>query len=251
MSEKHMDEAVTHFGFESVAETEKAGRVRSVFDSVADRYDIMNDVMSAGVHRLWKDSLIHSLKPRGFERMLDVAGGTGDIAQRATTDAPGLQVTVCDINKEMLRVGRQRAIDTGFNDLSFVCGDAEHLPFEDMSFDALTIAFGIRNVTRIQNALGEFHRVLKPGGRFYCLEFSPDVLPILKGLYDQYSFSLIPKMGGWITGDSASYQYLVESIRRFPTMIGFEDMIKKAGFKHTGFRSMSAGVVAVHHGWRV
>lgn len=256
------DAETTHFGFSTVAETDKAGLVRQVFDSVAGRYDLMNDVMSAGVHRLWKASLIDSLRPRTGERLLDVAGGTGDIAFRAMAAArragdnrqphrPDLRVTVCDINAEMLRVGAARAESRGYGDIDFVCGDAEALPFPDRSFDAYTIAFGIRNVTRIDAALEEAFRVLRPGGRFFCLEFSPAVVPALKAAYDRYSFSVIPRLGGWITGDRDSYRYLVESIRRFPAPERFAAMIGAAGFDRVKVRGMSMGVVALHSGVRL
>ena len=242
----------THFGFRTVAEGDKAGLVRAVFDSVADDYDRMNDAMSFGVHRLWKDSLMDSLRPRPGMKLLDVAGGTGDIAFRFLEGAPNTEVTVCDINAEMLRVGRKRAEERGFADRSaFVCGDAQKLPIPDRSMDAYTIAFGIRNVTRIQDALDEAYRVLKPGGRFFCLEFSPAVVPMLKGAYDAYSFHLIPWMGEKIAGDRDSYQYLVESIRRFPEPETFAGMMAKAGFGRVKYRTMSAGVVALHSGWRL
>ena len=244
--------STTHFGFKTVNESEKASMVRGVFNSVADRYDVMNDVMSAGVHRLWKSSLINSLNPRPGMHLLDVAGGTGDIAFRFLDASAGGQVTVCDINAEMLRVGKGRAADKGYADRAeFVCGDAQKLPFEDRSKDAYTIAFGIRNVTRIEEALAEAYRVLKPGGRFFCLEFSPQVVPVLQKAYDSYSFGVIPKMGGMITGDADSYQYLVESIRRFPVPDRFADMISTAGFDRVGYRTMSAGVVALHYGTRI
>ncbi len=242
------DEDTTHFGFETVKTSDKAARVRGVFDSVARRYDIMNDVMSAGVHRVWKDSLIDSLRPRKGEHLLDVAGGTGDIAFRAVRTAPGLDVTLCDINHEMLKVGHSRAQSQGFDEIEVVTGDAQHLPFEDQMFDAYTIAFGIRNVTDINLALRDAWRVLKYSGRFLCLEFSPAVLPILRGLYERYSFDVIPKMGQWITGDSDSYTYLVQSIQKFPAPNDFAAMIKTAGFEHVTWRTMSAGIVAIHSG---
>lgn len=242
----------THFGFKTVNENDKAGLVKGVFNSVADQYDIMNDVMSVGVHRLWKDSLINSLNPRPNMHLLDVAGGTGDIAFRFLDASPGGSVTVCDINAEMLRVGAGRAHDKGYRDRAeFVCGDAMKLPFADRSMDAYTIAFGIRNVTRIEEALAEAYRVLKPGGTFFCLEFSPEVVPVLKRAYDAYSFGFIPKMGEVVASDRDSYQYLVESIRRFPTPQNFDTMIKAAGFERTRWRTMSAGVVAIHSGSRI
>ncbi|WP_417450589.1 bifunctional demethylmenaquinone methyltransferase/2-methoxy-6-polyprenyl-1,4-benzoquinol methylase UbiE [Kordiimonas sp.] len=245
-------ESTTHFGFKTVREQEKASMVRGVFNSVADRYDVMNDAMSMGVHRVWKNSLINSINPRPGMHLLDVAGGTGDIAFRFLDASEGGQVTVCDINAEMLRVGRERASDKGYaGRAEFVCGDAQKLPFEDRSKDAYTIAFGIRNVTRIEEALVEAYRVLKPGAKFFCLEFSPQVVPVLQSTYDSYSFNMIPKMGKAITGDADSYQYLVESIRRFPTPNRFAEMIKAAGFSRVGYRTMSAGVVAIHSGTRI
>lgn len=242
----------THFGFTTVKESEKAGKVREVFDKVADGYDLMNDVMSIGVHRLWKSSLIDSLKPRGDMHLLDVAGGTGDIAFRFLDECKGGKVTVCDINAEMLRVGKDRAIKRGYSDRSeFICGDAQTLPVPDKSVDAYTIAFGIRNVTRVQDALDDAYRVLKPGGRLLVLEFSPEVAPGMQKFYDAYSFNFIPKMGELVAGDRESYQYLVESIRKFPRPADFAAMIEKAGFSKVGWRTMSAGVVALHSGWRI
>lgn len=241
----------THFGFTTVKESEKAGKVREVFDKVADSYDRMNDVMSMGVHRIWKNSLIDTLKPRGDMHLLDVAGGTGDIAFRFLEACNGGQVTVCDINAEMLRVGKDRAEKRGFGDRAeFVCGDAQSLPVPDSSFDAYTIAFGIRNVTRVQEALNDAYRVLKPGGRLLVLEFSPEVAPGMQKFYDAYSFNVIPKMGEIVAGDRESYQYLVESIRNFPRPSDFAAMIEQAGFSKVSWRTMSAGVVALHSGWR-
>lgn len=242
----------THFGFQTVKEADKASLVKGVFDSVADQYDIMNDVMSAGVHRVWKNSLINTVNPRPGMALLDVAGGTGDIAFRFLDAAPKTSVTVCDINAEMLRVGEARAEKKGYADrCSFICGDAMKLPFPDRSMDAYTIAFGIRNVTRIEEALTEAYRVLRPGARFHCLEFSPAVVPVLQDAYDNYSFKVIPAMGQMVAQDRDSYQYLVESIRKFPKPEKFDAMIKAAGFSRTGWRSMSAGVVAIHSGTRI
>ena len=246
------EDGITHFGFQTVKEQDKAGLVRGVFNSVADQYDIMNDVMSAGVHRMWKNSLINSVNPRPGMKLLDVAGGTGDIAFRFLDAAKDTFVTVCDINAEMLRVGDVRSHKRGYQDrCEFVCGDAMKLPFPDRSMDAYTIAFGIRNVTRIEEALAEAYRVLKPGARFFCLEFSPAVVPVLQEFYDTYSFKVIPAMGQMVAQDRDSYQYLVESIRRFPTPEAFDAMIKRAGFSRTNWRSMSAGVVAIHSGVRI
>ncbi|MBL4836069.1 MAG: bifunctional demethylmenaquinone methyltransferase/2-methoxy-6-polyprenyl-1,4-benzoquinol methylase UbiE [Kordiimonadaceae bacterium] len=242
----------THFGFQTVKEADKAGMVKGVFNSVADQYDLMNDVMTVGIHRVWKNSMIDSLNPRAGMKLLDVAGGTGDIAFRFLDAAKGGHVTVCDINAEMLRVGQQRAIENGYDSRSdFICGDAMKLPFANKEMDAYTIAFGIRNVTRIHEALEEAYRVLKPGGKFLCLEFSPTIVPILQKGYDAYSFNIMPKMGELIANDRDSYQYLAESIRRFPTPERFETMIKEAGFSRVSYRTMTAGFVAIHSGTRI
>ncbi|TVR07840.1 MAG: bifunctional demethylmenaquinone methyltransferase/2-methoxy-6-polyprenyl-1,4-benzoquinol methylase UbiE [Salinarimonadaceae bacterium] len=247
----------THFGFDTVPLRDKQGRVNEVFRSVARRYDVMNDLMSAGLHRPWKDAMATALAPsksRAF-RHLDVAGGTGDIAFRIL-DRGGRRthVTVLDINGDMLAVGRERA---GKGDgryegrIDFVEANAEHLPFEDKSFDGYTIAFGIRNVPRIERALEEAHRVLKTGGRFLCLEFSKVDVPGLDKLYELYSFNVIPRMGGMVTGDRDSYQYLVESIRRFPPPGLFAQMIEEAGFRRVSWKPMTAGVVCLHSGWKI
>lgn len=242
----------THFGFETIPEAEKAGRVHGVFSSVASRYDLMNDVMSAGIHRLWKEATIDWLAPRPGMRLLDVAGGTGDISFRFLDRIKGDgHATVCDMTQAMLDEGAQRAEKRGLWNVDFVCGDAMALPFEDASFDAYTIAFGIRNVTRVEDALAEAYRVLKPGGRFLCLEFSQIPAPGLQWLYDRYSFNIIPPMGQAITGDRDSYQYLVESIRRFPDQDAFESMIRNAGFGQVKYRNFSMGIVALHSGWRL
>jgi len=242
----------THFGFQNVKESEKAGMVKGVFNSVADQYDLMNDVMTAGIHRPWKSSLIDSLNPRPGMKLLDVAGGTGDIAFRFLDATPGGSVTVCDINAEMLRVGQDRAHAEGYADRArFVCGDAMKLPFADREMDAYTIAFGIRNVTRIEEALAEAYRVLKPGGKFLCLEFSPQVVPVLQKAYDSFSFNVIPKMGEIVAKDRDSYQYLVESIRKFPAPKKLADMMRTAGFSRVSYRTMTTGVVAVHSGTRI
>lgn len=240
----------THFGYESVPVSEKKGRVRDVFDSVAGRYDLMNDLMSAGMHRLWKRALVGALAPLPGMALLDVAGGTGDISFRALDKAPGLDALVMDINAQMLRVGRERAEKRGL-DVAFACGDAERLPVASASRDAVTIAFGIRNVTHIDRALAEMTRVLRPGGHFLCLEFSPAVEPLLKGLYDRYSFEMIPRLGQWVTGDRDSYQYLVESIRRFPAPEAFAGMMRRAGLSRVRCQPMTGGVVALHSGWRI
>ncbi|XP_034081139.1 2-methoxy-6-polyprenyl-1,4-benzoquinol methylase, mitochondrial [Gymnodraco acuticeps] len=277
----------THFGFETVPETEKAKRVYKVFENVAQKYDTMNDAMSLGVHRLWKDTLLHVMHPQPGVRLLDVAGGTGDIAFRfleyvrfqqerqkrraarsmqapswqdisnnySTEEEDGPQesrAVVCDINKEMLRVGKQKADGVGISaGLSWVVGDAEELPFDDDQFDIYTIAFGIRNVTHIDQALQEALRVLKPGGRFMCLEFSKVTNPVLARLYDAYSFQMIPVLGEVIAGDWKSYQYLVESIRKFPDQEEFKGMIEDAGFYSVKYYNLTGGVVALHSGFKL
>ena len=247
----------THFGFRTVDATEKAGMVREVFDAVAPRYDLMNDLMSAGIHRLWKRELISRLSPRPGEHFLDVAGGTGDIAFRIVDSigpeqARKTPVTVCDINAEMLAVGRNRAVDRGWlTELRWNCGDAQDLPFPDMTFDAYTIAFGLRNVTDIPRALAEARRVLKPGGRFFCLEFSKVAVGPLEKVYDAYSFSVLPWLGGMIAGNRDAYKYLAESIRRFPQQKPLMDLMTKAGLAQVSFRNVSGGIAAIHCGWRI
>ena len=246
----------THFGFRDVPVGDKQGLVNDVFHSVARRYDLMNDLMSVGLHRLWKDIMINALNPpRGDApfALLDVAGGTGDIAFRAAKAAgSGFQATVCDINSDMLAVGRQRAIARHLDDrVAFVEGNAEALAFPDRHFDAYTIAFGIRNVPRIDLALGEAFRVLRPGSRFLCLEFSTVDVPGLDRLYDLFSFKVIPPLGRAVTGDAQSYQYLVESIRKFPRPNAFAEMIRTAGFSRVSWQSLSGGIVALHSGWRL
>jgi demethylmenaquinone methyltransferase / 2-methoxy-6-polyprenyl-1,4-benzoquinol methylase len=235
----------THFGYSEVPVAEKAGRVRAVFDSVAGRYDLMNDLMSAGVHRLWKRSFVHEAAPREGEAFLDLAGGTGDIAF-ALSDA-GACVRVCDITEAMLRQGRARAL---LRRLDWVAGDAMALPFASARFDAATIAFGLRNVTDPDAALREIRRVLKPGGRFLCLEFSRVALPLLDKLYDAYSFSILPRLGQWVAGDADSYRYLAESIRRFPPQAELARRMTQAGFSRARWRNLSGGIVAIHSGWR-
>lgn len=246
----------THFGFENVALGEKQARVNDVFHAVARRYDLMNDLMSAGLHRLWKEAMVASLRvPQGRAfTHLDVAGGTGDVAFRVLdSGSEQTAVTILDINPDMLAVGRERAEERYGHEprLTFVEGNAEDLPLPDQAFDAYTIAFGIRNVPRIDLALREAHRVLKRGGRFMCLEFSKVDLPVLDKVYDAYSFNVIPQMGRLVTGDAQPYQYLVESIRRFPTPGRFEDMIREAGFRRVSHRLMTGGVVALHSGWKL
>lgn len=244
-------EATTHFGFRTVREEEKASLVRAVFDDVATRYDLMNDVMSIGIHRLWKDALIAWLRPRAGMTLLDVGGGTGDIAFRFRARGGG-PVTVCDINREMLSVGRDRAIDTNRVDgVTWVCGDAERLPLPDRSVDAYTIAFCLRNVTRIDEALAEARRVLRPGGRFLCLEFSRVVLPVMRDLYDRYSFDVLPKVGAMVAGNREAYQYLVESIRKFPPQEELAERMARAGLEQVRYRNLSGGIAALHSGWRL
>lgn len=241
----------THFGYRTVPEEQKSGLVRDVFDSVAGRYDLMNDLMSGGIHRLWKNAFMDTLRPRADMRLLDVGGGTGDIAFRFL-ERGGREAVVCDINAEMLKVGRDRAIDRGLlSGLTWICGDAESLPVPDRSVDAFTIAFCIRNVTRIDAALAEARRVLRPGGRFLCLEFSHVALPLLSAGYDAYSFKLLPWIGQVVTGDRESYQYLVESIRRFPDQETFAAMIADAGLDQVTWRNLSGGIAAIHSAWRI
>ena len=246
----------THFGFRDVPLDDKQTLVNDVFHSVAQRYDLMNDLMSGGLHRVWKDIMITALNPpRGDQpfALLDVAGGTGDIAFRAARAAgSGFRATVCDINTDMLDVGRSRALARHLDQqVSFVEGNAEALAFPDRGFDAYTIAFGIRNVPRIDAALREAYRVLKPGSRFLCLEFSTVDVPGLDRLYDFFSFRVIPPLGRAVTGDAASYQYLVESIRKFPKPPAFAEMIRAAGFSRVKWESLSGGIVALHSGWRL
>lgn len=241
--------STTHFGFQQVSEADKPRLVREVFDAVAPRYDLMNDVLSGGLHRLWKVALVDWLRPRPGLKVIDVAGGTGDIASRILQRTQGqADITVCDINLSMLQEGRSRAPDAA---LRWMAGDAERLPFADCAFDAYTIAFGIRNVTHIDAALREAYRVLKPGGRFLCLEFSSVVLPGLDSLYDLYSFKVLPQLGGLIGGSFDAYQYLAESIRQFPDQQGFASMIGDAGFSQVSFRNQAAGIAAIHSAWRI
>lgn len=244
----------TYFGFTDVPLARKQGLVDDVFHKVANRYDLMNDLMSAGLHRLWKDALISMLRPpreRAF-RHLDVAGGTGDIAFRVLdAGGPRTDVTILDINGEMLRVGRERAAARYDQQLHYVQANAEKLPLPSNTYDAYTIAFGIRNVPDIPAALGEAYRVLRPGGRFLCLEFSRVDVPLLDMIYDAYSFNVIPGLGRLVTGDGEPYRYLVESIRKFPLPAVFADMIAEAGFSRASYRPLSGGIVAIHSGWKV
>ncbi|MEM9475475.1 MAG: bifunctional demethylmenaquinone methyltransferase/2-methoxy-6-polyprenyl-1,4-benzoquinol methylase UbiE [Pseudomonadota bacterium] len=242
----------THFGDRVVEEDEKAGLVHGVFSNVATRYDIMNDVMSVGIHRLWKDAMMDWLAPRSGQRLLDVAGGTGDIAFRFLRRAPGAEAVVCDMTENMLTEGKRRAEAETFADrLDWIVGDAMALPFEDASFDVYTISFGIRNVTRIEEALAEAFRVLRSGGRIVVLEFSQLPNAGLQWAYDRYSYNVIPAMGQAIAGDRDSYQYLVESIRKFPDQDRFAGMIRKAGFENVKYRNLSMGIAALHSGWKL
>lgn len=242
----------THFGFKTVDEDDKAGMVHGVFTRVASRYDVMNDLMSVGIHRIWKNAMMDWLVPRDNQALLDVAGGTGDIAFRFLDRAPGAKVTVCDMTESMLVEGRKRAEAERLSDrLSWVTGDAMALPFRDNSFDRYTISFGIRNVTRIPDALAEAFRVLRPGGRLMVLEFSQLPVPAMQWAYDRYSFNVIPAMGQMVTGDRESYQYLVESIRKFPDQDRFADMIGGAGFERVSYRNLSMGIAAIHSGWKL
>ncbi len=259
------------FGEQTVDPDEKTRRVRGVFSNVAARYDLMNDLMSGGIHRLWKHRFVAMAAPRPGQRILDVAGGTGDIAfrlaramdrpsRRAGRQAPisdfqpekGPDVVICDLSEEMVRVGRDRAIDQGLaSRIGVVVGNAESVPLPNRSVDAYTIAFGLRNVTRIDTALAEAHRVLKPGGRFLCLEFSQVVLPALRHAYEMYSDAVIPRLGQAIVGDRDSYTYLVESIRRFPDQQHLADRMSNAGFHNPKWVNLTGGIAAIHHGWRI
>ena len=250
MTEQHARE--THFGFQTVAEDEKAGMVHGVFTRVANRYDLMNDLMSVGIHRLWKDAMMDWLAPRAGQRLLDVAGGTGDIAFRFLARAPEARATVLDMTESMLIEGQKRAEAENLVDrLDWVAGDAMALPFADNTFDVYTISFGIRNVTRIPDALAEAFRVLKPGGRLMVLEFSQLPNPALQWAYDRYSFNVIPTLGQAVANDRESYQYLVESIRKFPDQDSFASMIRQAGFEQVKYRNLTMGVAALHSGWKI
>ncbi len=243
------------FGFESVALEDKQAMVDDVFASVARRYDLMNDLMSGGMHRLWKSAMVSALNApkRGRPwRLVDVAGGTGDIAFRVAARSDGhADITVADINEAMLDIGRARAEKRGIANIAFRTANAEALPFDPASFDAYTIAFGIRNVPRIEAALGEAYRVLKHGGRFLALEFSAVDMPMLDRVYEAYSFRVIPKLGRAVAGDAESYRYLVESIRTFPNQDRFADMIRAAGFQRVSYRNFSGGIAALHSGWKL
>ena len=259
MSEQATKTQESTFGFRKISSEEKKGLVREVFDSVATRYDLMNDLMSMGIHRIWKSVLIDRLNPQPGQTLLDVAGGTGDVAcsfldradSRKQSDASA-QAMVCDINHEMLKAGAENNRGAEFGErIQRTCGDAECLPFLDYSFDSYTIAFGIRNVTNIDAALKDAHRVLKRGGRFVCLEFSHPITESFQKIYDTYSFNVIPWLGEKVADDRESYQYLVESIRQFPHQDQFASMIEKAGFARVKFENMTGGIAALHLGWKL
>ncbi len=242
----------THFGFTDIPETEKAGRVQGVFNSVASKYDVMNDAMSLGIHRVWKDAMMDWLAPRPGQRLLDVAGGTGDISFSFLKRAGHGHATVLDLTEPMLVEGRKRADAAAMAEqLDWVVGDAMALPFPDSTFDVYTISFGIRNVTRPQEALNEAFRVLKPGGRLMVLEFSQIPNDMMQKAYDLYSFNIIPRMGQMIAGDRDSYQYLVESIRKFPDQETFLGMLRAAGFGNAKYRNLSMGIACLHSGWKI
>jgi demethylmenaquinone methyltransferase/2-methoxy-6-polyprenyl-1,4-benzoquinol methylase len=259
MAQDKTQDKTIDFGFEDVPVDEKARRVRGVFDSVASNYDLMNDAMSLGVHRVWKDMAITKVNPQPGEILIDVAGGTGDLSRRFIGRAEQVrqrrggrsaQAYIVDVNAEMLLAGFDEKKDAGM-DLTRVCGDGQRLPFADNFADVVTIAFGIRNVTDRDMALRDMHRILKPGGRFYCLEFATPPTEWLRKIYDMYSFNVIPRMGGMLAGDAESYQYLVESIRKFPKQQQFAGMIETAGFKRVGYQDYTGGVCALHWGWKV
>ena len=243
------------FGYREVSDAEKSRLVRRVFSSVASRYDLMNDLMSGGVHRLWKDALVEWLNPQPGQAVLDVAGGTGDVAFRiarmARSRGGRTGILVCDINPDMIAEGMHRGTETDERDVSWVCGDAERLPVRNSSIDAWTIAVGIRNVTDIDTALAEARRVLKPGGRFLCLEFSRVEVPVLDALYERYSFAALPRLGEWVAKDGDAYRYLAESIRRFPPQAAFAKMIERAGLSRVKIRNLAGGIAAIHSAWRL
>ena len=249
---KARPERKVDFGYASIPEAEKTGRVRDVFERVAGRYDLMNDLMSLGVQRLWKRELVAALAPRAGETLLDLAGGTGDVAFRALARAPDLRVILADLTPAMLAVGRDRAVDRGLvSGIHWLCANAEALPLPNRAVSACTIAFGLRNVTRREAALAEIRRVLKPGGRFLCLEFSRVAVPLLGQIYDRYSFTVVPAIGRLVARDRDAYRYLVESIRRFPPQDELARMMTAAGFERVSYRNLSGGIVALHTGWRL
>jgi len=257
MSDEETSGAVD-FGARRVSAEEKPSLVRRVFDSVAPRYDLMNDLMSGGIHRWWKDTMVTWLNPRPGQVLLDVAGGTGDVTLRALPrlappDQPAAgRAIVCDASQQMLELGRARALNQGIlTGIEWVCADAEWLPAPDRSIDLYTIAFGLRNVTRIDAALAEARRVLRPGGRFLCLEFAPEITPLLQPFYDIYSFQIVPLLGAIVTGDREAYAYLVESIRRFPRQGELADMIARSGLDRVRYRNLTGGVAALHSAWRL
>jgi demethylmenaquinone methyltransferase/2-methoxy-6-polyprenyl-1,4-benzoquinol methylase len=250
-NQTQQSQSTTHFGFKSVSASEKSLLVRGVFDSVAPNYDLMNDIMSLGIHRLWKHALIKKLKFNQNMRLLDVGGGTGDIALKLI-EKGNQNIVVTDINTEMLKVGRSRAIDQGIvKGIKWIGGNAERLPYKNSSFDAYTTAFCMRNVTHLDQALKEAYRILKPGGRFLCLEFSHLIIPSLSKFYDNYSFKLLPLMGQIFANDRASYQYLAESIRRFPKQEEFVTLINGSGLEKTTYQNLSCGIVAIHSAWKI
>jgi demethylmenaquinone methyltransferase/2-methoxy-6-polyprenyl-1,4-benzoquinol methylase len=247
----HVDQT-THFGFETVHAAEKAGKVQGVFNSVAAKYDVMNDVMSIGIHRIWKEAMMDWLAPRCGQTLIDVAGGTGDVSFKFLNRAGAGHATVLDLTENMLIEGRKRAEASEMEQsLDWLVGDAMALPFADNSFDVYTISFGIRNVTRPEDALSEAFRVLRPGGRLMVLEFSQIPVPLVQKAYDLYSFNIIPAMGKMIANDRDSYQYLVESIRKFPNQETFLNMIRGAGFENVSYRNLSLGIAALHSGWKI
>ncbi|MEE9330350.1 MAG: class I SAM-dependent methyltransferase [Parvularculaceae bacterium] len=259
MANTNVENDTASFGFKDVPKAQKAGLVRAVFDKVAPQYDLMNDLMSGGVHRIWKSVLLDRINPQPGMGLIDLAGGTGDVgigflaraAQRPPRERAPASATICDINYEMLHAGTTRKDAARFDGhLTRVCGDAQNLGFPDNHFDTYTIAFGIRNVTDMSLALAEAHRVLKPGGRFFCLEFSHAITEGFQKVYDAYSFNVIPKLGELVTKDRDAYQYLVESIRKFPAQEEFKARIADAGFRRASYENLSGGIAAIHSGWK-